>query len=158
MPLQNVDCNSMDITPEPKCRRGIFKIPSQPVLKRASSFLKRPERPKDSPSPIMKKKARSISVASPNPQADVRRIAKVRTFKSHLVVSKYFYIVENIETVETCWLAWRLIECLYSSVAFEAPCHVCNFPHTITFLPSCHTLPLTPSHHSLSSTTYIGEK
>ncbi|PIK55485.1 putative M-phase inducer phosphatase [Apostichopus japonicus] len=81
MPLQNVDCNSMDITPEPKCRRGIFKIPSQPVLKRASSFLKRPERPKDSPSPIMKKKARSISVASPNPQADVRRIAKLQQKK-----------------------------------------------------------------------------
>lgn len=75
-PLQTLDCNAMDITPEPKCRRGIFKVPSQPAIKRSNSFLKRPERPRDTPSPIMKKKARSQSVASPNPGSDVRRVAK----------------------------------------------------------------------------------
>ncbi|XP_030841421.1 M-phase inducer phosphatase [Strongylocentrotus purpuratus] len=68
IPNRGVDCNTLRTTPSggPRCRKGIFKIPSQPVLaRRNSSFLKRTERPQDTPSPVQNKRPRSSSVASP---------------------------------------------------------------------------------------------
>nr|XP_054766531.1 M-phase inducer phosphatase 2-like [Lytechinus pictus] len=65
---RGADCNTLRTTPSgaPRCRKGIFKVPSQPVLaRRNSSFLKRTERPQDTPSPIQNKRPRSSSVASP---------------------------------------------------------------------------------------------
>ena len=69
-PLRDLDCNTLSNTPGPKCRRGIFKVPSQPVIRRCStttSFLKRPDRPRDCPSPVMNKRARSCSIAVSSP-------------------------------------------------------------------------------------------
>ncbi|XP_033632880.1 M-phase inducer phosphatase 2-like [Asterias rubens] len=59
--LRDLDCNTLDDTPNgPKCRRTIFKVPSQPVMRR-SSFLKRADRPRDTPSPVQSKRYRSSS-------------------------------------------------------------------------------------------------
>nr|BAB79497.1 Cdc25 [Patiria pectinifera] len=62
-PLRDLDCNTLADTPGPKCRRGIFKVPSQPVLRRGA-FLKRPDRPRDTPSPVQSKRYRSCSIAN----------------------------------------------------------------------------------------------
>ncbi|XP_022086541.1 M-phase inducer phosphatase 1-B-like isoform X2 [Acanthaster planci] len=62
-PQPHLDCNALADTPGPKCRRGIFKVPSQPVLRRGA-YLKRPDRPRDTPSPVQSKRYRSCSIAN----------------------------------------------------------------------------------------------
>ncbi|XP_071493842.1 M-phase inducer phosphatase 1-B-like [Diadema antillarum] len=109
IPHSGLDCNAITTTPSamPKCRKGIFKVPSQPaIVRRNSSLLKRAERPRDTPSPVQNKRPRSSTIASPQtPHTELHKDAPSsrKLFRSLSMMSPndpYFQSIDHALSVE----------------------------------------------------------